>query len=106
MRGRPGLKIAHLNARSLTNKVNQLRLDLPRSDLDLLTISETWLTNSIENRLTTVPGYNFIRADRETVREDGTTKKGGGLGIYYKSKYEIDPNRYKHLNVARRELET
>ena len=78
---------------------------MTRSELDILSISETWLTDNIENRLTTVPGYGFIRADRKTVKGDGRKKRGGGLGIYYKNSLEVDPDKYMHLNESRKDLE-
>ena len=57
------------------------------------------------NRLTTRPGYSLIRADRETIKEDGNIKKGGGLGIYYKNELEIDPVKFENLNVSNAVLE-
>ena len=89
----------------MVNKVNQLRLDLPSSGIDILSISETWLTASTEDRLTTVPSYNLIRHDRQTRRVDGEVKKGGGLGIYYKNTLDVDPAMFKHLNCSNRTLE-
>ena len=70
-----------------------------------MAISETWLNINIENRLTTIPGYNFIRADRETKKGDGNTKKGGGLGVYYTDKLEMDPNKFKQLNISNQVVE-
>ena len=105
LRGRPGLKIAHLNVRSLLGKVNQLRLDLPESGLDLLTLSETWLTASTEERLTTIQGYNMVRLDRQVLRSDGAVRKGGGLGVYFKDFLDIDATTLKHLNCSNNNLE-
>ena len=84
LRGRPGFKIAHLNVRSLVHKINQIRLDLPISDIDIFSISETWLNSTVEDRLTSVPNYKFIRHDRLTTKQNGRVKTGGGLGIYVK----------------------
>ena len=100
LRGRPGLKIAHLNVRSITSKINQLRVDLPNSNLDILTTSETWLNGNTEDRLASIPNYNLVRWDRQTQRQNGTVKAGGGLGIYYRDKLDIDPTTYEHLNVS------
>ncbi len=44
-----GLKIAHLNVRSITNKIDSLRLLLLNNPFDVLTISETWLTKNISD---------------------------------------------------------
>ena len=78
----PGLKIAHFNVHSLTHKMDQLRMDLPGSGIDIFVISETWLNNHIEVRLTSITGYKFLRSDRQTKLCDVHTKTGGGLGIY------------------------
>jgi hypothetical protein len=44
-----GLKIAHLNVRRITNKIDSLRLLLLNNPFDVLTISETWLTKNISD---------------------------------------------------------
>ena len=59
------LKISHLNICRLTHKINQLRADLPRSGFDVFTTSETWLDRTVDDRLTTMPGYDCIRAERK-----------------------------------------
>ena len=105
LRGRPGFKIAHLNVRSLTSKINQLRLDLPQSDIDILTVSETWLHACIEDRLTTIKNYSLIRHDRQIITTRGTVKKGGGVGIYYKQTLEVDPDKFRHLNISNKTIE-
>ena len=91
--------------RSLLGKVNQLRLDLPASGIDVFAVSETWLATNIEERLTTVTGYNLIRHDRQTIRTDGETRKGGGLGVYHKEALDVDPAQFRHLNYSNNVLE-
>ena len=44
-----GLKIAHLNVRSLLPKVEDIRLLLHIADLDILCTNETWLDDSVFN---------------------------------------------------------
>ena len=88
LRGKPSFKIAHLNIRSLVHKINQLRIDLPCSQLDVLTISETWLNKDTEDRLASVSGYSLTRLDRKTRRPDGLTKTGGeGTGHICQDQY-------------------
>ena len=60
-----GLNIAHLNVRSVINKVDSLRLLLQSNPFDVLTISETWLTANISDAELIVQGYSFIRNDRK-----------------------------------------
>ena len=105
LKGQPGFKIGHLNICSLPNKIDQLRIDLPESGFDVFTISETWLNSCMEDRLTSVPGYQFMRADRKTKRLDGQIKQGGGLGIYSKTDLHIDTSKYMDLNLSNCNIE-
>lgn len=43
--------------------------------------------------------------DRQTKHENGQTKRGGGLCIYYKQSLQIDPDKFKELNVSNKILE-
>ena len=70
-----GLKIAHLNVRSLVNKIDSLRILLKNNPFNVLTISKTWLTNKISDPELTIQGYSFARNDHKN-------KKGGGCMIY------------------------
>ena len=79
-----GIKLVHLNVRSLYNKMDQIRDSFV--SMDVILISETWLVPSIPDSALKIPGYNFIRQDRN--HPDG--KRGGGLCIYVKSIYKID----------------
>ena len=100
LRDRPGFKVAHLNVRSLVNKIEQLRMDLPESGLDVLTISESWLTPSTEDKLATIPKYDMIRLDRKTKHSNGQIKIGGGLCIFHKEALQVDQDRFVHLNES------
>ena len=69
------LKIAHLNIRSLRNKTDALRLK--GIDIDILTLSETWLSDSISDTEIELPGFACVRLDRTGVKEGY-----GGVVIY------------------------
>ena len=97
--------MGHLNVRSLVNKIDLLRLDLPRSGFDIFTVAETWLNTTVEEKLTTIHGYNFVRLDRQVQRTDGQTKSGGGLGIYSKLNLQVDSSIYEHLNISNKNIE-
>ena len=71
------MKVAHLNVRSLRNKVDLLRQDLTNDNaVDVLTLSETWLNSSITDGELQLPGFSCIRQRR---REN---RSGGGVIIY------------------------
>ncbi|CAB4008015.1 Hypothetical predicted protein, partial [Paramuricea clavata] len=59
-----GLKISHLNIRSLYPKMDEVRLLLKDQPIDVFTISETWLNPSISDEELSVPGYTILRQDR------------------------------------------
>lgn len=48
-----GLKFVHLNVRSLLPKLDMVRIWVSSTDADIVIISETWLMNSITNRIIT-----------------------------------------------------
>ena len=82
-----GFKVVHLNIRSLPKKINQLRLILEGSTIDIITLSETWLHNKIDTQLINIQGYTTYRLDRET-RTPKNIKRGGGLIVYTKDYLE------------------
>lgn len=71
-----GLKIGHLNVRSLYKNIDSVKLLMDSKPFDTLTVSETWLSNTILTTEITLPGYICIRKDRNT----GT--RGGGVAIF------------------------
>lgn len=87
-----GLKIAHLNVRSLRYKSNLLRLEgLDNNTIDVLTLSETWLDESIKDSEISLPGFVCVRKDRTGI------KKGYGgvaiivrFGLPVRVRYDID----------------
>ena len=70
-------KIAHINIRSLRNKVEDIQELLLRNDIMVLGVSETWLDDAVSNSEVSVPGYHLIRRDRPK-------SKGGGVCVYYR----------------------
>ena len=74
-----GLKIVHLNIRSLLPKIEQIRTLLSQYKIDIMTISETWLNSYIDDKLIAISGYTLLRQDRQG--EEAKTR-GGGLISY------------------------
>lgn len=71
-----GLKIIHVNIRSLLPKFTLFKYDFLDDKFDIVMVSETWLKQGIPNNLICVYGYNNVRKDRRL------EKRGGGLCIY------------------------
>ena len=76
---KPGLKIGHLNIRSLPKHLDELRIFLQENPFDVFCLNETWLNSSWRDGELIVEGYNLVRKDRQD------DQCGGGTAIYYKS---------------------
>ena len=75
-----GLKIAHLNVRSLLGKISEIKLS--ESKLDILAISETHLDDETPIEYVMIPGYQVARLDRKD-------QEGGGCIIYYSESLHV-----------------
>ena len=75
-----GLKVLHLNIRSLPNisHLSQLRELNSREQSDIITISESWLNTTITSTEIQLDGYKLFRLDR-------LHKGGGGVCAYVRS---------------------
>ena len=68
-------KILLANVQSLKPKLDELRIIASNTDLDLICLTETWLSSEIESSLLNIEGYTLIRNDR-------SVKRGGGTAVY------------------------
>lgn len=74
-----GLKICHLNSRSLLPKIDKIEYLLLDNYIDIMGFTEAWLHKYIDDKLISKEGYNDIRQDRTN------GKRGGGLCLNVKS---------------------
>lgn len=79
------VKIAHFNICSLKCRehfieVKQIVLE---NKIDIFTVSETWLDNSIPNLELEIPGFSIYHLDRQN-------KKGGGVCVYAQQTYKME----------------
>ena len=93
-----GLKFCHLNVRSIVNKIDLFRLHFSDSDIDIITVSESWLTPDINTSIINMDGYQLYRTDRSGNNLNcPVNKKGGGLLVFIKNNLnftvESDPGR-------------
>ena len=101
-----GLKICHLNIRSILNKIDQFRLHFESSDLDVITISETWLTKEISSSILQMHNYQIFRWDRAYCTGDnGLIKKGGGLLIYVRDGLNFNAVMDTSKNISTKNCE-
>ncbi len=82
-----GLKIAHINVRSLRNKTDEISTLINNEKINVLAVSETLLDHSITDMGVGISGYNIFRSDRNIF--------GGGVAIYIQNhipaKVRVDP---------------
>ena len=99
-----GLRILYTNARSIVNKVQELKLYVLNVDPDVIIITETWTHSAISNDFLNIPNYYIIaRHDRS----DTLNGRGGGILIYVKSKWkscetttQCDFNQHASVKIA------
>ncbi len=77
-----GLKVAHINVRSLYPKIDEIRYLLADASLDILCITEAWLDKTITDSQIKVNGYLVERNDRN--------RHGGGVVIYIRDTIDYD----------------
>ena len=63
--------LVHLNARSLLQHIDELRLIFSKVFPPIIAITETWLDNSIEDSEIAIPNYSVERLDRKDNRRGG-----------------------------------
>ena len=71
-----GFVMAQLNIASLPKHIDELRLHLTKKPIDILSINETRLDDTINDGLIHLNGYDVLRKDRN--------RMGGGVAIYYR----------------------
>ena len=93
------LKACLLNARSIMNKISELRAWLSVTTIDLVLITESWTANHIQDSELQIPGYSFLREDRKESR-------GGGCLLYYKKNLRVSQTtafnnkpEFKNINL-------
>lgn len=69
-----GLHLLHLNARSVLPKMSELKLIANKTNAAILSISETWLDESVTDQEVHIENYSVLRSDRN--------RNGGGVCMY------------------------
>jgi len=76
-----GYKCLYMNARSIVNKHKELQLLVMEENLDIIAITETWLTDKIQDSEINILGYQLIRQDRQKL----VKLRGGGVALYIRN---------------------
>ena len=80
-----GNNVAHLNVCSLLRNVDEIRNILTNENIDILSLSETRLDSSVSDAEICIPGYWFVRLDRN--------RNGGGILTYIKENIPFNVKR-------------
>ena len=64
-----------INARSLWNKLDELRVLAANSKPDCIAVTETWFNTALPDGILSIPNYILFRADR-------CNRIGGGVCLY------------------------
>lgn len=71
------MRLGHMNVGSIPSCVDELRIILEQTGMDIMGISESWLKPSTPKILYEINEYKILRHDRLRC-------KGGGLAFYHK----------------------
>ena len=76
---RKGLHFLHMNARALLPKMSELKLIASNSTAAMISITETWLDNSVSDAEINIENYTDVRRDRN--------RNGGGVCVYIRNDF-------------------
>ena len=106
LKSHKGLKFCHLNVRSVLGKFDQLKQDLLDSEIEVFSMSETWLNRGIDSTILHIDGYVLLRVDRDNSDNTHNCKStGGGLCTYVREGLTCDSSSYQDLNGSNRNIE-
>ena len=78
---------------------------LENNSIDIFSVSETWLHSGISSNILAIPGYGFVRHDREVEVKEHLVKRGGGLGVYYNPDMLCDSDTLRNRSISSKDLE-
>ena len=100
-----GFKIVHLNVRSLLKKMDRIRLVTEGSEVDVITLSETWLKPHLNTSLVGIDGYQAFCQDRNLLTKKKKGKKGGGLISYVSTRHASSCEPLEELDIVSEHIE-
>ena len=88
-----GLKIYFMNAQSIVNKMDELRVIVGESKPDIVGVTEAWTNELIGDSLLKLDGYDLVARED---RNDTQRGRGGGLLLYAKEDVNIWKKESNH----------
>ena len=83
--------------------MDQIRLLVEGTGIDILTVSETWLKPHLSTELVTLQGFQVFRQDRNA--RSKSQKRGGGLISYVSSKHASTCELIEELEISNEHVE-
>lgn len=99
-----GLKIVHVNSRSVVHHFDELHVAFLDGSLDVVIFTESWLHANCADSLIHAKGYTLYRQDRQTKTKGGVTKRGGGIAAYIKEGISVVPR--PDLDESNKDIES
>ena len=90
-----GIKISHLNIRTLLPNLDQIRSLISNERIHILCLNETRLDHTISDSEISIPGFSVFRNDRD--------RHGGGVAVYISNSlsYSVIDNLFsQHLEMV------
>ena len=81
-----GITILHWNSRSMYHKYDEILHLVEGSNCEFLFLSETWLSDDVNDDMIKIPGYQLLRQDRN---EKSDKQRGGGVCVYHKNRFVV-----------------
>ena len=83
-----GFHLIHMNARSLVSNFTLIQPIIENSNIDICTVSESWLHDLIPDKFIEIPGYQIVRQDRNRIAY-GDKKKYLGVTLDKNLNYKL-----------------
>lgn len=84
-----GIKLAHLNIRSLYRNLEEIKSFLHNNQVHILALNETFLDDSVFHSELDIDDFHLVRKDRN--------RHGGGVAVYIHSSLSFDLIKYDTL---------
>ena len=102
-----GFHIVNVNIQSIRNKIDQLKYLFNNKEIDVLTLTETWLDERDKSEMYAISGFNLVRFDRlwGINKKSNLPKRGGGLCMYINRSMRYSDFVYLHRNKSTKDIE-
>ena len=102
LRGVKGFHLARFNCRSIPasfeeNRFNRLKY--------YYCLEETLLNDMLPSCNLYIPGYRWVRLDRQVLLDNGEYKTAGGVGYYISLGISASHTELPHLNIIDEDIE-